>query len=233
MTAPFGLLRTRRRGRKLHPLAKIGSPLDGCSDFWEPRVCHSIEIPGFVPDSTARHWRASLLLGVGFLPERLRRRENQFARRASLCENLVAFKRADTRTCGVAARCWSSRCRKVSIAGRRWPCSQSDVTVHTRRWKLSMTKPLLFCALLTACPSVRQADLDARAGQPVSALEKHPVFLTMPVVRTVTSDGTEIRNYINGRNVARCSGGGNVFASSVDFATYSTLLPMYASFCRL
>ena len=30
-----------------------------------------------VPDSTARHWRASLLLGVGFLPERLRRRANR------------------------------------------------------------------------------------------------------------------------------------------------------------
>ena len=84
-----------------------------------------------------------------------------------------------------------------------------------------MTKSLLFCALLTACVSVRQTDLDAWAGQPVSALEKHPVFLTMPVVRTVTSDGTEIRNYINGHNVAQCSGGSNVFASSIDFATYS------------
>jgi hypothetical protein len=31
----------------------------------------------------------------------------------------------------------------------------------------------------------------------VSILEKQPVFLTMPVVRTTTSDGTEIRNYVN------------------------------------
>jgi non-ribosomal peptide synthetase component F len=32
------------------------------------------EIPGFVPDSTARHWRALVFLGSGFLRERLRRR---------------------------------------------------------------------------------------------------------------------------------------------------------------
>jgi hypothetical protein len=37
---------------------------------------------------------------------------NQFARRASLSENLVPFKRADTTACGFAARCRSSRCRK-------------------------------------------------------------------------------------------------------------------------
>ena len=30
------------------------------------------EIPGFVPDSTARHWRALVFLGFGFLPERLK-----------------------------------------------------------------------------------------------------------------------------------------------------------------
>jgi hypothetical protein len=34
------------------------------------------------------------------------------------------------------------------------------------------------------------------------SLDAHPIFLTMQVVKSVTSDGTEIRNYINGRNVA-------------------------------
>ena len=43
----------------------------------------------------------------------------------------------------------------------------------------------------------------------------------MQVVRTRTADGTEIRNYVNGRNVASCSGGGTVFAGYVDMATYS------------
>ena len=48
--------------------------------------------------------------------------------------------------------------------------------------------------------SVRQADLDAWVGQPVVALEVHPIFLTVPVVKTQASDGTEIWNYVNGSN---------------------------------
>jgi len=60
--------------------------------------------------------------------------------------------------------------------------------------------------LLAGCGTVRQSDLDAWAGRPVSDLDKHPVFLTMPVVRTVASDGTEIRNYVNGREIRTCSG---------------------------
>ena len=38
---------------------------------------------------------------------------------------------------------------------------------------------------------MRQADLDAWVGQPVAALETHPFFVTVPVVKTVSSDGTE------------------------------------------
>jgi hypothetical protein len=89
---------------------------------------------------------------------------------------------------------------------------------------------LVLCAPLTSCMSVRQADLDTWVGQPVAVLEKHPVFLTMPVVRTVASDGTEIRNYVNGRNVGQCSGGGSIFGSSVDFATYSRFTQCMQSF---
>lgn len=79
----------------------------------------------------------------------------------------------------------------------------------------------LFC--LTACASVRQADLDAWAGQSVSALETHPVFLTIPVVKTKTSDGTEIWNYINGGNLGSCTGGGSAYAGrTMDYATYNS-----------
>ena len=82
---------------------------------------------------------------------------------------------------------------------------------------------LIILLLITACAtvSVRQQDLDAWKGQPVSALEKHPIFVTMPVVRTETSDGTEIWNYVNGRNVATCFSGGNFYGRTIDFATYS------------
>jgi hypothetical protein len=87
----------------------------------------------------------------------------------------------------------------------------------------------LACALATAlcfagCASVHQEDLDAWAGWPVSDLEKHPVFLTMKVVRTTASDGTEIRNYVNGRNVAECSSGGTAFTGQVDFARYTNFI---------
>ena len=82
---------------------------------------------------------------------------------------------------------------------------------------------LLMCVIvLQGCAGVQQEDLDAWKGVPVSELEAQPFFLTLPVVRTVTSDGTEIRRYINGRNISSCSGGGAVFKGTIDSATYNT-----------
>jgi hypothetical protein len=78
-----------------------------------------------------------------------------------------------------------------------------------------------FLLMLVSCAAVHQEDLQAWVGQPVDKLDKHPVFLTMQVVRTHAADGTEIRNYINGHNIASCSGGGTVFAGYVNMATYS------------
>ena len=74
---------------------------------------------------------------------------------------------------------------------------------------------------LTSCATVHQEDLQSWVGAPVDQLDKHPIFLTMQVVRTRAPDGTEIRDYVNGRSVASCSGGGTVFAGYVDTATYS------------
>ncbi len=75
---------------------------------------------------------------------------------------------------------------------------------------------------LVGCATVQQADLDAWVDQPVAKLEQHPIFLTIPVVKTKTSDGTEIWNYINGGNIGACSGGGSVAVGrQVDYATYS------------
>ena len=78
------------------------------------------------------------------------------------------------------------------------------------------TVVLLALLLVAACAHVREEDQAAWVGQPVSALEKHPVFLTMQLVRTQASDGTEIWNYVNARNVSSCSGflGGYGNASS-------------------
>ncbi|MDO9504894.1 hypothetical protein, partial [Hydrogenophaga sp.] len=52
--------------------------------------------------------------------------------------------------------------------------------------RVQITLTLLIA--LAGCATVRQADLDAWVGQPIVALETHPVFLTIPVVKTVASE---------------------------------------------
>lgn len=69
--------------------------------------------------------------------------------------------------------------------------------------------------VLSACSGmvVRQQDLDAWVGMPVEALDTHSLFLTVPMVRTRTESGIEIRNYANGRNFGSCSGFGSANAA--------------------
>ena len=63
----------------------------------------------------------------------------------------------------------------------------------------------IFISLAVAsCATVRKQDLDAWVGIPVEALDTHSFFITVPVYRSVTSSGIEIRNYANGKDVARC-----------------------------
>lgn len=59
-------------------------------------------------------------------------------------------------------------------------------------------------SLLAGCATVRQQDLDAWVGVPVEALDTHSIFITIPMFRTRTDSGIEIRNYANGRDVAQC-----------------------------
>jgi hypothetical protein len=73
--------------------------------------------------------------------------------------------------------------------------------------------------LLTGCLSVRQEDLAAWVGQPVELLDTQPFFLTIPMTKTVTAGGTEIRNYANTRTVSSCTSGGSVYAGLPNFAT--------------
>jgi hypothetical protein len=75
---------------------------------------------------------------------------------------------------------------------------------------------------LVGCAGVRQEDTQSWIGRPVVDLEKHPVFATMQVVRTQTSDGTEIRNYVNGRAAMSCSGGGSAYRGIQSTANYNT-----------
>jgi hypothetical protein len=54
-----------------------------------------MSFPGFVPDSTARHWRASLFLGFAVLPEWLTNARFQHTRLATVpqhaaCRNVIS-----------------------------------------------------------------------------------------------------------------------------------------------
>jgi hypothetical protein len=75
----------------------------------------------------------------------------------------------------------------------------------------------MMAGLLSAC--VNQKDLDTWAGVPVSELDKHPVFLTIPHVKAYAEDGTEIRNYVNGADITSCSSGG-VASNQLSMAAY-------------
>ena len=74
---------------------------------------------------------------------------------------------------------------------------------------------------LVGCASVRKEDQDAWVGVPVSELDLHPVFSTMPVVRTVAADGTEMRNYVNAETLSTCSAYGTVNSKQLTSAQYS------------
>ena len=99
---------------------------------------------------------------------------------------------------------------------------------------MSAMNKYLFAAALSfavgGCASVHEADLHAWEGAPVAALDTHPVFLTMHVVKTATADGTQIRNYVNGKDIASRSSGGTVFAGAVNQASYNQFSDCMRSF---
>src|SRR5436190_21308435 len=81
----------------------------------------------------------------------------------------------------------------------------------------------MFVVGLVSCATVRQQDLDAWVGMPVEALDTHSFFITLPMARTVTASGIEIRNYPNKRNIGQCFGSGGVNANRyLNSATYNS-----------
>ena len=62
------------------------------------------------------------------------------------------------------------------------------------------------CAKMT----VRQEDLDSWVGVSVEELDTHSFFLTLPVSKTITESGIEIRVYSNKQNVSSCFDTGNI-----------------------
>lgn len=73
-----------------------------------------------------------------------------------------------------------------------------------------MKKIMLLCftvVLFSGCAirQVRQSDLETWKGVPVEALDTHSLFLTVPMVKTVTESGVEIRNYVNKVGISSCA----------------------------
>lgn len=69
---------------------------------------------------------------------------------------------------------------------------------------------MLLClavVLFSGCAirQVRQSDLDAWKDVPVEALDTHSLFLTFPMVKTITESGVEIRVYSNKVGISRCA----------------------------
>lgn len=71
---------------------------------------------------------------------------------------------------------------------------------------LKLTTIVAIVFILVGCLTVRQQDLNAWVGVPVEALDTHSFFITVPMFRTTTDSGIEIRNYVNSRDVAQCFG---------------------------
>jgi hypothetical protein len=75
----------------------------------------------------------------------------------------------------------------------------------------------LIVVSIFGCGSVRQQDLDAWVGVPVEALDTQSFFLTLPMIKTVTDSGVEIRVYPNKRAIGGCGSFG-----SVSYATFQS-----------
>ena len=86
---------------------------------------------------------------------------------------------------------------------------------------LQIMVAMTILALVASCASVPpapQQDLNVWKGVSVEELDAHTFFKTVPMFRTKTDSGTEIRNYAYGYNFGECFGqaGANKFGDFVN-----------------
>jgi hypothetical protein len=97
----------------------------------------------------------------------------------------------------------------------------SKITYYT-----TLNALILMLSLISGCAGllVRQQDLDAWVGIPVEALDTHSLFITVPMFRTITASGIEIRNYSNGADISSCftSGLGSRAGNLVNANTFTS-----------
>ena len=90
----------------------------------------------------------------------------------------------------------------------------------------------IFLMLVVAgCSSllVNKSDLDAWVDVSVEALDVHSFFITIPVIKTVTESGVEIRDYVNKEGISSCMQNGfgtrnsnvNAIGNNASVMTYA------------
>lgn len=87
---------------------------------------------------------------------------------------------------------------------------------------LNLATVISFAALLlivSGCKTVRPDDLSAWVGMPVEALDTHSFFSTIPMRKTISESGIEVRNYANGGSFNNCVEFGGVTGKGNN-ATY-------------
>jgi len=84
-------------------------------------------------------------------------------------------------------------------------------TLRKTTFRYKMKKlTVLFFFLISSCSSIliNQEVVQSWTNIPVSELDTHSWFLTVPMIKTITDDGLEIRNYRNGQTFSQCTGSG-------------------------
>jgi len=92
---------------------------------------------------------------------------------------------------------------------------------------MNITKALVVgaaVAALAGCETVRQQDLAAWEGVSVQALDTHPVFVSMPMYKTMAENGMEIRNYVNSESTEQCFASGGTHRGSSKHVRYDEFI---------
>lgn len=92
---------------------------------------------------------------------------------------------------------------------------------------MSISRNLFACvaaASLLGCATVRQQDLSAWQDVPVQALDTHPIFVSMPMYKTMAENGMEIRNYVNSASTEQCFSSAGVRHGSSHHARYNEFM---------
>jgi len=90
------------------------------------------------------------------------------------------------------------------------------------RSSITVLLGIVWLAGCAPAPVVHHEEADVWAGTPVAALDTNPFFSALPMVRTSTPAGIEIRDYVDKKYVAGClpPASANTKVFTMNFGTY-------------